>query len=180
MAAPSSWVERFIAAVPPGARVLDVACGSGRHLALVRQRGLAVTGVDRDISAARAAFAGDQLVELVEADLEDGRPFPFPPATFHGVIVTNYLWRPVLPAIVAAVGPGGALIYETFRIGNERLGRPTRPEFLLRPGELIEAAAERLTVIAYEDVALEQPMRLVQRICAVAPGHPWIDMPPRL
>lgn len=177
MPGPSLWVERYLVGVASGGRVLDVACGGGRNIALARRLGLDVTGVDRDIAAAAARFANDRRVKLVAADLEDGSPFPFAAATFQAVIVTNYLWRPILPAIVAAVDRGGLLIYETFRQGNERLGKPSRPDFLLRPGELLEAVAGKLSVIAYEEVTLRGPMRVVERICAAAPGHPWIDMP---
>lgn len=177
MLSPSLWVERYIGGVPDGGNVLDVACGGGRHLGLARRLGFDATGVDQDIAAAQVRFADDPHVRLMAADLEAGRPFPFPPGAFHGVIVTNYLWRPILPDIVAAVAPAGLLIYETFRQGNERLGKPSRPDFLLRPGELLEAVAGRLSVLAYEEVTLRAPMRVVERICAAAVGHPWIDMP---
>lgn len=178
MSGASPWVKRFIGGVKPSGRVLDVACGTGRHMALARELGFAVTGVDRDTAAARAVFAGDDAIRLVERDLEDGSAFPFPPGSFDGVIVTNYLWRPILEAIVGAVAPAGVLIYETFRLGNERYGKPSRPDFLLRPGELLAAVSGKLQVVAFEDVALGAPDRVVQRICAVAPGHPWIDLPP--
>ncbi len=115
---------------------------------------------------------------LVEHDLEDRGSFPFAPASFDGVIVTNYLWRPILSDIVAAVAPHGVLIYETFRVGNERLGRPTDPAFLLRPGELLEAVAGRLNVVAFEEALRTGPDRAVQRICAVGSLHHWNDMPP--
>lgn len=177
MSSPSIWVERYLGGVASGGHVLDVACGGGRHIELARRLGFQVTGVDRDIAAARARFADDPQVQILAADLENGSPLPFQPATYKGVIVTNYLWRPILADIVAAVAPAGLLIYETFRQGNERLGKPSRPDFLLRPGELLEAVAGKLSVIAYEEVTLRGPMRAVQRICAAAPGHPWIDMP---
>jgi Methyltransferase domain. len=127
--------------------VLDVACGSGRHLRLALERGYEVTGVDRNLSGV-ADLEGTPGVELVAADLEDGRPFPFRGRSFAGVIVTNYLWRPILPDIVACVAPDGLLIYETFAVGNERYGRVKNPEFLLKPGELIEAVRGRLVPIA--------------------------------
>lgn len=171
---PSPWIERFLAGVAAGGRVLDVACGGGRHLQLGLERGLAMVGVDRDHSAARR-LAGEPRLELVEADLEDGRSFPFAAGSFDGVIVTNYLWRPILPAIVAAVAPAGVLIYETFAIGNARFGKPSNPEFLLRPGELIEAVHPALTVVAYEHVRLAEPDRIVQRVAAVGPAHPWLS-----
>ena len=175
--APSPWVRRFLPGVRPGGSVLDVATGRGRHLRLALEHGFAVTGIDRDLSGV------DDLrdkpgVELIETDLEDGRPFPLAGRTFDGVIVTNYLWRPILPAIVAAVAPGGLLIYETFAAGQERYGRPNNPEFLLRSGELIEAVRPRLVPIAYEHVTLSEPTRIVAHIVAVGPEHPWLSDPP--
>lgn len=171
---PSAWVARFLAGVPAGGRVLDVACGAGRHVALALDRGFVVTGVDRDLGEARRRLGGRPGLELVEADLEDGRPFPFPPGSFDAVVVTNYLWRPLLSAIVSAVKPSGVLIYETFAIGHSRLGRPTNPDFLLRPGELVEASTPALAVIAYEHVRLTGPDRIVARIAAVGPEHGWL------
>ncbi len=176
--AASPWVARWIAGVPAGGRVLDVACGRGRHIALARGLELRVTGVDRDVAAARERFPGDGRVELIAADLEAGQPFPFAAGSFDGVIVTNYLWRPILADIVAAVSPGGVLIYETFRLGNARYGKPSNPDFLLRPGELLETVRNKLHVVAYEDVTERDPARVLQRICAVGPTHPWIDVPP--
>jgi SAM-dependent methyltransferase len=150
--------------------VLDVACGAGRHLAHGHGLGRRMTGVDRDLS--RLAI-GDirRHVELIEADLEDGRPWPLAGRTFDGLIVTNYLWRPLLPAIVGSVAPGGVLIYETFAHGHERFGRPRNPEFLLRPGELLDVVRPALMVVAYEHVRLAAPDRIVQRITAVGPAH---------
>jgi len=169
--APSAWVARWSSLVTPGGTVLDVACGGGRHLRWLAARGFAVTGVDRD--AAALAPLRD-VAEVVVADLESG-PWPLEGRSFDAVVVTNYLWRPLLPAIVAAVAPGGALIYETFAAGNETVGRPSRPDFLLRPGELLDAAAG-LRVVAYEDGFLAHPPRFVQRIAAVrmagAPADP--------
>lgn len=162
---PSAWVARFLVGVPAGGHVLDVACGAGRHVALALDRGFVVTGVDRDLGEARRRLGGRPGLELVEADLEDGRPFPFPPGSFDAVVVTNYLWRPLLPALVAGVAPGGWLLYETFALGNESVGRPSNPAFLLRPGELLAAAAG-LRTVAYEDGFLTGPDRFVQRIAA--------------
>ena len=116
-----------------------------------------------------------ETVEL-QADLEDGSPWPLPGRTFGGVVVANYLWRPVFPALQGSVAPGGALIYETFAIGNETVGRPARPEFLLAAGELLRLAGG-LRIVAYEDGFLEDPPRFVQRIAAVRP--PAGDAMPR-
>ncbi len=160
--APSPWVQRWSALLPAGATVLDVACGSGRHLRWFAQRGARVTGVDRDAAAVEPLRS---LGEIVVADIEGG-PWPFAGRRFDAVVVTNYLWRPLLPALVASVADGGVLIYETFAAGNETVGKPSRPDFLLRPGELLQAAAG-LRVLGYEDGFLAEPARYVQRLCAV-------------
>lgn len=177
----SPWVRRFLGGAPRNAPrnapVLDVACGSGRHLRLALECGYDVIGIDRDLSGV-ADLQGRTGVELIAADLEDGRPFPLSGRTFSGVIVTNYLWRPILPGIVGCVAAGGVLIYETFAVGNERYGRPSNPDFLLRPGELLDAVRGRLVPVAFEHVTLSQPERIVQRIAAVGPGHPWLQEPP--
>jgi SAM-dependent methyltransferase len=163
---PSDWVCRFAGRVPAGP-VLDLACGAGRHGRLFLARGHPVTFVDRDVSGV-GDLRGLHGVETLEADLEDGGPFPLAGRTFAGVVVTNYLHRPLLPALVAAVAPGGVLIYETFARGQERLGRPTNPDFLLAPGELLEAVRGALTVAAYEDRTVHRPdPARVQRICAL-------------
>lgn len=160
--------------------MLDVACGGGRHLRHFRNLGHPVTGVDRDLTGV-ADLADSDGVELLEADLEAGAPWPFGDRRFAAVVVTNYLWRPLLPAIVAAVGPDGWLLYETFARGNERYGRPHNPDFLLLPGELLEAVAGRLTVVAYEHGAVERPRpAVVQRIAAVRPGPTGVIEPAQI
>ncbi|HZQ78155.1 MAG TPA: SAM-dependent methyltransferase [Acidimicrobiia bacterium] len=164
-AEPSPWVARFAPLVPAGGRVLDVAAGRGRHTRFFRARRHPVTAVDRD-TAGLADLGSDAGVEIVERDLEAGAPFPFGEHAFAGVVVTNYLHRPLLPAIVGAVAGGGVLLYETFARGQERFGRPQRPEFLLEPGELLEAVRGELRVVAYEDVVLDDPPRAVQHIAA--------------
>lgn len=161
---PSEWVRRWAHLVPPGASVLDVACGGDRHLRWLHGRGHPVTGVDRDHEAL-APLQG--LGEILCADIEAG-PWPFAGRTFGAVVVTRYLWRPLLPTLAASVAPGGVLLYETFAAGNETVGRPARPDFLLRPGELLQACAGLCTV-AYEDGFLDAPERFVQRIAAVRP-----------
>ncbi|HEX7072934.1 MAG TPA: class I SAM-dependent methyltransferase [Hyphomicrobiaceae bacterium] len=174
----SEWVVRFLHGIPRGGQVLDVACGSGRHLRLGLAHGYKVVGIDRDLAGV-ADLKGQPGVELIEADLEIGNPFPLRGRTFAGVIVTNYLWRPILPDIVTCVAPDGVLIYETFALGQERMGRPANPEFLLNPGELVDAVRDRLVPIAYEHTTLSEPRRIVQRIAAVGHGHPWLKEPPR-
>ena len=160
--APSTWVQRWSHLVPAGGSVLDVACGHGRHLRWFAQRGHPVTGVDRSPEAITAVA---DLGRAVEADIENG-PWPFAGETFDAVVITNYLWRPLLPQIVASVAPGGVLIYETFAAGNETVCKPSRPDFLLQPGELLQVAAG-LHVVAFEDGFTDRPERFVQRIAAV-------------
>lgn len=172
--AASPWVRRFVTGVASGGQALDVACGGGRHIALLRAAGLEVMGIDRNIGQAAAQFRDDPGVSLVEADLESGAAPPFAGHVFSAVVVTNYLWRPLLAAIVDAVSDQGLLIYETFAVGNERFGRPANPDFLLRPAELLDAVRPRLVPVAYEHVRLAAPDRIVQRICAAGRGHPWL------
>ncbi len=161
-AAPSAWVRRWSPLLAPGATLLDVACGSGRHLRWFAERGLRATGIDRDATA----LAGlESVARIVHADLEQG-PWPLPGERFDAVIVTNYLWRPLLPALAASLNDGGVLIYETFALGNAAFGRPRNPEFLLAPGELLRAFAQ-LRVLAFEDGYLDDPPRCVQRLCAL-------------
>ncbi len=159
---PSPWVQRWAALLPAGARVLDLACGSGRHLRWLAERGCAVTGVDRDADAVAPLRA---IAEIVVADLEAG-PWPLPGRVFDAVVVTNYLWRPLLPTLLASLAEGGVLVYETYARGQQSVGRPANPDFLLQPGELLAAAAG-LRVVAYEDGYVEPPPRYVQRLCAV-------------
>jgi SAM-dependent methyltransferase len=153
--------------IAPEAAVLDVAAGGGRHSRFFADRGHRVTAVDRDTSRL-AAHAG---IETVEADLEDGSPWPLPGHTFDAVIVTNYLHRPLFPALLDALAPGGVLLYETFMEGNERFGEPSRPAFLLKDGELLDRVRGRLSVTAYEARMISEPkMAMVQRIAARRPG----------
>ena len=165
--APSAWICRFAPLVPRSEPVLDLACGSGRHLRLFLARGHSVTAVDKDLSGL-SDLGGAAGLERLELDLEDGRPFPLSDRRFAAVVVTNYLHRPLLPALVEAVAPGGLLLYETFAEGNERFGRPSNPDFLLTPGELLETARGRLRVLAYEDLEVATPKpSCVQRIAAI-------------
>jgi SAM-dependent methyltransferase len=157
---PSAWVERFVNLFRPGGNVLDLAAGGGRHSRLFLARGHTVLAVDRDVSNLTPAPG----LEILEADLEGG-PWPLVGRQFDGVVVTNYLHRPLLPLLVMAVAPGGALIYETFAVGNERFGRPRNSDFLLRPGELLDAVRGQLTVRSYDHG--EVPGAVIQRIAAV-------------
>jgi SAM-dependent methyltransferase len=166
----SAWVARFAERIPPGRPVLDLAAGDGRHTRFLARRGHPVTAVDRDVTGL-ADLAADPAVAILAVDLEDGRPWPLGERRFAGVIVTNYLHRPLLPILVAAVAPGGCLIYETFAAGNERFGKPSNPDFLLQPGELLDAVRGRLTVLAYENLEVAEPRpAVIQHIAAVAPA----------
>jgi len=175
MTSPSPWLRRWPQALRPGATALDLACGSGRHVNLLAALGMEVTGVDRD--AAALAPLRD-LGEIIEADIEAG-PWPLDGRQFDLVLVTNYLWRPLLPHIVGAVAPGGWLVYETFADGQQSVGRPTRADFLLQPGELLQACTG-LQVVGYENGWVEEAGgvngRYVQRVAAVRPaldGSPY-------
>ncbi|WP_169834994.1 class I SAM-dependent methyltransferase [Pandoraea oxalativorans] len=171
--APSAWLVRWAHLIAPGARVLDLACGHGRHARWLAGRGVHVMAVDRD-DAALATMATLPNVTTLSADLE-GAPWPLAAhAPFDAVIVTNYLHRPLLAQIAASVAPGGVLIYETFAQGNERYGKPSNPLFLLAPGELLDVAhAAGLRVAAYEDVTLPAPRAAcVQRMCATRAAVP--------
>jgi SAM-dependent methyltransferase len=177
----SPWILRFLPLVERTGSVLDLACGTGRHGRAFLDAGHAVTLIDRDLAGV-ADLVG--RAELIEADLEAvGAPWPLGARRFAGVVVTNYLWRPILPKLLDAVAPGGVLLYETFAMGNERHGRPRNPDFLLRPGELLTACAGGFDVVAYEhgrEMGAEHP-RVVQRICARripgADDEPW-PLPP--
>lgn len=162
---PSNWVTRWAPLIAAGGSVLDLACGSGRHLRWLAGQGWQVTGVDRDAEAVSPLRA---LAAIVVADIEGG-PWPLEGRRFDGIVVTNYLWRPLLPRIAEALRPGGVLLYETFADGQQLFGRPSKPEFLLQRGELLRAFAD-LGVVAYEDGLESSPQRRVQRIVAVAPG----------
>lgn len=165
---PSAWVARFAGLVAPGATVLDLACGAGRHSRLFSERGHPVVAVDRDPSAL-AQLADLTNLRAMQADLEGG-DWPLSGQRFGAVVVTNYLHRPLLPLLAQALERSGVILYETFMAGNERYGRPSNPLFLLRPDELLEWAREaRLTVVAFEQGKVELPKpAVVQRLCALA------------
>ena len=163
--APLPWVVQWAGLVAPESTVLDLAAGRGRHALFFAERGNKVVALDRDTSRLPA----HANIEPLTADLEDGSPWPLS-RRFGAVVVTNYLHRPLMPALLDAVEPGGVLLYETFMAGNERFGRPNRPEFLLRDGELLELVRGRLSVTAYEARMISAPtMAMVQRIAARRP-----------
>lgn len=163
---PSPWVVRFAPLIPPGTQALDLACGAGRHAKLLASLGHRTLAVDRDLSR-----LGDvtmlPLVEPFQADLESG-DWPLQGRQFGGIVVTNYLHRPLFPHLLAALQPSGVLIYETFARGNERFGGVSNPDFLLLPGELLDAVRGLARVVAYEDVVVDQPKpAAIQHICAI-------------
>jgi SAM-dependent methyltransferase len=175
-APPSAWIGRFAALIRPQGRVLDLAAGGGRHTALLRELGYRVVAADRDVSAFVAAFADDPACAVRAVDLESGAWALG--QDYDGILVPNYLHRPLFPALSAALAPGGLLIYETFAAGNERFGRPSNPDFLLQPGELLTAFGTALMVIAFEQGVVDQPRRaVVQRLAAAKGGWP-LEPPP--
>jgi len=184
MEPPSVWVQRWSHLVPKRGVVLDVACGHGRHARWFYERNHPLALVDRSQEAIE--FIANSLpplpvqaVETVVADIENG-PWPFAGRQFDAVVVTNYLWRPLLPTLLASLAPGGVLIYETFTQGNETVGKPSRPDFLLRRGELLQVC-QGLRVVAFEEGFHENPPRFIQRIAAVreAATTAGLPTPPR-
>ncbi len=167
---PSAWIVRFARRIPEG-EVLDLACGGGRHARLLAALGHAVTALDRDGTALSKLC--DESIRTLQFDLEDGAlQWPFEADRFAGIVVTNYLHRPLFPCILRSLAPDGVLLYETFAHGNERFGKPSNPAFLLAPGELLESMwldpASRMRVLAYEDGYVDLPKpAMVQRICAL-------------
>lgn len=165
----SPWVRRFASLIPAGGQVLDLACGRGRHARLLASLGFKVEAVDRDAEAMET-LRDIPGIETRCADLEGG-PWPYSGRLFAGIVVTNYLWRPLLPHLMAALDKGSVLIYETFMLGNERFGQPSNSAFLLRPDELRHVIRQRLELIAFEQGEISTPRpAVVQRLCAVRVG----------
>lgn len=165
---PSPWVARWAHVVKPGARVLDLAAGGGRHGRLFLDLGCAVTFVDKTVQPL-ADLTPHANADIVEADLEDGSPWPLAGQTFDAVIIVNYLHRPLFDQILDSLNPGGVLIYETFARGNEEFTRPRNPDHLLKSGELLDLVAGKLQVVAYEHGRVEAAdlPGVKQRLCAV-------------
>ncbi|MGI9437786.1 MAG: class I SAM-dependent methyltransferase [Geminicoccaceae bacterium] len=180
----SDWIRCFSHLLPEGGSVLDLAAGGGRHCRWFLQRGCQVTAVDRDVEALRGLKETVPQVkaglEIIEVDLENGSPWPLEGRQFDGVIVVNYLWRPLFPSILNALNPGGILLYETFAEGHEALGRPRNPDFLLAPGELLQVVQPRLTVAAYQHGRFEgaEGPAIKQRIAAISSTQPAALDPP--
>jgi SAM-dependent methyltransferase len=171
---PSDWVRRFAPLIREGGLVLDLAAGTGRHTRLLLDMGLRVTAIDREIEALRGLadpLCADPLCKVRALDLETGEPKSVIAqlgGNYDGIVVTNYLHRPLLRPLAAALAQGGVLIYETFMLGNDRFGRPRNPDFLLRPGELLDAFAA-LTIAAFEQGEVTRPRpAMIQRIATRA------------
>jgi SAM-dependent methyltransferase len=171
----SPWVSRFGRLIPAGT-VLDLACGSGRHASWLASLGhnLAVLAVDRNPAALAEIDTAGVVTRQVELENgpSDALDQLFQAQQFSGVVVTNYLHRPLLPLILDSVSAQGVLLYETFAAGNEQFGKPSNPDFLLQPGELLALLAADVAsswhVLAFEDGFVEQPQAaMVQRICAI-------------
>ena len=167
-AAPSPWIVRFAPLIPTGGEVLDLACGYGRHARWLAERGYRVEAVDRDRQALET-LRGAPNVTTREADLEKG-PWPYYSRVFDGIVVSRYLWRPLMPQLFNCLAEGGVLIYETFMEGQQLYGKPENPAHLLRPGELLDLVGKRFTVIAFEQGEIAGP-QVIQRIC-VRRGRP--------
>jgi SAM-dependent methyltransferase len=162
---PSPWLRRFLPLIRGGGRVLDLAAGGGRHTQLLRAAGYQVVAVDRDVARLEARFAGDSGCEIKAMDLEDGGPWRLG-GGYDGIVITNYLHRPLLPHLPVALAADGVLVYETFMAGHERFGRPSNPDFLLQPGELL-AAFPGLAVVAFEQGRVDAPRpAMIQRLAA--------------
>jgi len=170
---PSPWVERFAPLVPVAALVLDLAAGHGRHARFFASRGARVVAVDRDADAL-STLRDIARIDTRVLDLESG-PWPLSEERFDAIVVTNYLHRPSLPSLLAALSDDGVLIYETFARGNEAYGRPSNPDFLLQKDELLRLVEHRLTIVAFEQGVVAAPPSgaVVQRLAAVGPGRPW-------
>ena len=162
---PSPWIVRFFPLIRRGGAVLDLAAGRGRQTGFFLQNGFSVVAADIDVS--NLGWAQEKGAKIVEADLE-GTPWPFAPAQFDGIVVCNYMHRPHFPMLADALAPGGVLLFDTFGKGNETVGRPRNPDFLLHPGELLDAFGAKLRIVAYEHGQEEEPRPAIrQRLCAI-------------
>ncbi len=164
---PAAWVQKHSPLIPKSGQVLDLACGRGRHTRYLLQQRFKVLALDRDISGLND-IASDSSLEIMSADLEAGGDSPFKGRRFAGVVVVNYLYRPLFDDLIAALDDGGVLIYQTFMVGNEEFGRPRNPDFLLKENELREVFGGELDVLDFEQGFVEQPTPAVmQKVCAV-------------
>jgi SAM-dependent methyltransferase len=172
---PSAWLARFAPLVRAGGPVLDLACGGGRHARLFLDRGHPVVAIDKNTAWIAEALGAQAGLEIVTADLEDGRPWPFENRRFAAVAVANYLYRPLFPHLLAALDDAGVLIYETFAAGHEAYSRPRNPDHLLMSGELLDVVRGHLHVVAFEQGLVDRSGKksVVQRICATRAYGPW-------
>lgn len=174
----SLWISRFSHLISDGGTVLDLAAGSGRHSRWFLDQGFQVTALDRHVGPLevmrKADPGGTERLEIIRADLEDGSPWPLGGRRFDAVVVVNYLWRPLLPRLLGILAPGGVLLYETFAVGQEAFGKPTNPDFLLEPGELLAFVQGQLQVVAYEHGRIDSPAgpAVKQRIAATGRTMP--------
>lgn len=178
---PASWIVHYSALIPSGGRVLDLACGSGRHSFFLADQGFKVVATDIDVSAI-TSLDSDHRLEILPADLEADSPehanWPFPSGSFDGIVVTNYLYRSHFPLLVDTLSNGGILIIETFAQGNERFGKPTNPQFLLKPGELLDAFSPMLNIVAYQHGIYQKPhLAVKQRLCARKGASQPVQLP---
>ena len=165
----SSWVRRFATQIPKGGLVLDLACGAGRHTIFLADLGYSVLAVDQDVSLIEQNTNSLITSKATNLELDE---WPLDGLEFSGIVVTNYLYRPHWDQLPKMLAKGGVLIYETFAQGNAQFGKPTNPNFLLNPGELLNLAARHaLKVLAYEDLYVDEPKpAMVQRLCALKEG----------
>jgi len=165
---PSCWLQRHSSLIPHSGPILDIAAGSGRHTQYLLDKGHVVISIDKDVS--RLARIKSSRLFIARVDLETPKPWPFKNGAFAAIIVTNYLHRPLLPQIINGLAVGGLLVYETFANGNEKFGKPTNPDYLLKAGELIQLTLGHLHILAYEDLTVDQPRPAqIQRIVASRP-----------
>ena len=164
---PSEWIREHTKLISPGGSVLDLACGSGRHTSFLLKRGNNVTALDRDISQLKDVPETKNL-KILEHDLEGALRWPFAPQAFDGIIVANYLYRPLFSEIVKSLAPQGILIYQTFAVGNEKYGHPRNPQYLLSKDELLQVFGKRLHVVKYSHGLIKRPFPAVmQSICCI-------------
>ena len=164
---PSEWVKDYTKLIPPDGNVLDLACGSGRHTRFLLERGIKVTALDHDISQLKDMPKNENLI-IIEHDLEGSSPWPFASQAFAGIVVVNYLYRPLFVKILDSLAPNGVLIYQTFAVGNEKYGRPRNPQYLLSDEELLKVFGKHLHVVQYSHGLINQPSpAIMQSICCI-------------
>lgn len=170
---PSPWVTQFMNRIPKDGEILDVACGSGRNTRFFLDHGHPVVAVDRNLERL-GELHNHPKVTAIEVDLEGDQPWPFQESRFAGIVVTNYLYRPLFPRFIESLDDNGILIYETFAKGNERFGHPKNPDYLLEDGELLQRLAGNLYVVSYEQLERGEPNpAILQRIAAIKNPNPW-------